>query len=70
MLKGKYVYNVSQSEAYRRKTIILALIGHPFKVKFTCHRGKPILQVVLGIAGFFIIAQPFLLVHKNCFFKN
>lgn len=65
MFKGKYVYNVCIVRSLQRKTIILALIGPPFKVKFTCHRGKQILWVILGIAVFFMIAHPFLLVHEN-----
>lgn len=70
MLKGKHVYKVYIVGSLQRENNYFRVkIGHPFKVKFTCHRGKAILHVILGIAGFSMIACPFLLIHKNYFFK-
>lgn len=53
VLKGKPVYNVCIVRSLQRENNYFRVkIGHPFKVKFTCHRGKPILHVLWGIGEF------------------
>lgn len=67
MFNSKHVWIVRS--LYRENSYFRVKIGHLFKVKFTCHRGKPILNVALGVAGFSMTTCPLLLIHKNSFLK-
>lgn len=70
MLKGKHVYNTCIVRSLQRENSCFRVkIGHPFKVKFTCHRGKTILPIIFGITEFSMIACPFLLIPKKYFLK-
>lgn len=68
MLKGKHVYNVcivrTENNYFRVK------IGHPFKVKFICHRGKTILHIILGVAGCSMVRCLFSLIPKSHFLRT
>lgn len=67
VFKSKHVWIVRS--LYRENNYFRVKIGHLFKVKFPCHRGKPILNVVLEVAGFSMTTCPLLLIHKNYFLK-
>lgn len=69
MLGGRHVYNFCIVRSLHSKNNYFRVkIGHPFKVKLTCHGRKPNLHVIFGTARFFMIACPFFLIPEDYFF--
>lgn len=70
MLGGRHVYNFCVVRSLHSKNNYFRVkMGHPFKVKLTCHAGQPNLRVIFGTARFPMIACPFFLISENYFLK-
>lgn len=68
MIKGKHAYSICIVRSLQRENNYFKVkVGHPLKVKPTCHKEKKI--AIFRIAFFSMTACPFLLLHQKYFLK-